>query len=121
MVQGSSGALNEADVAVIPWSEGESCRNNDVEPRASSALLTVECKFYTTPLPLGMGRGFIGLCAEFGRKKSYFAMNQPQGTVGLLLKKHAEHWEHSIVPASATDVGRFIGNLQTPFKNFKTG
>ena len=26
MVQGSSGALNKADVAVIPWSEGEWCR-----------------------------------------------------------------------------------------------
>jgi hypothetical protein len=39
----------------------------------------------------------------------------------MLLKKHVDHWEHSIVPASVTDVGRFIGNMQTPFKNFKTG
>ena len=68
MLQGSSGALHEADVAVLPRSEAAACRLNKVEPRASSAVWTIECKFYTTPLPLAMGRSFIGLCAEFGRK-----------------------------------------------------
>jgi hypothetical protein len=121
MMQGSSGVLHEADVVVIPRSEGAACRSSNVEPRASAALLTAECKFYTTPLPLGMGRSFIGLSSEFGKKKAFFAMNQPPGTVGVLLKKHVEHWEPSIVPVSVSDVGRFIGNLQTPFKNFKTG
>jgi hypothetical protein len=120
MLQGASGVLHEADIAVLPRSEAAACRSNDVEPRASSACLTVECKFYGTPLPLTMGRGFIGLCAEFGRKKTFFAMNQPQGNVGMLFKKHVVHWEHSIIPSAATDIGRFIGNLQTPFKNFKT-
>jgi len=119
MLQGVSGVLHEADVAVLPRSEGAACRINNVEPRASSALLTIECKYYATPLPLGMGRSFIGLRADFGRRKVFFAMNQPPGTVGTLLKKHVEHWEHSIVPASVMDVGRFIGNLQTPFKDFK--
>ena len=51
----------------------------------------------------------------------FFAMNQPQGNVGMLLKKHVHHWEHSIIPASTADVVRLSGNLQTPFKNFKTG
>jgi hypothetical protein len=60
-----------------------------------------------------MGRSFIGLSYEFGKKKSFFVMNQPPGTVGTLLKRHVDHWEHSIVPPFVTDVGRFIGNLQT--------
>ena len=71
MLQGSSGTPHEADIAVIPRSEGLTCRLNRAEPRASTALLTIECKFYTTPLPLGMGRGFVGLAQSSARRRPF--------------------------------------------------
>ncbi len=120
-LQGRSGVLHEADVVVLPRSEALTCRQNRAEPRAASAILTIECKFYDTPPGIRLGRSFIGLSAEFGRNKAFFVLNQIPGNLGKLFTTHDRHWEQSIYPSSTSDVGRLIGNLQTPFKAYLHG
>jgi hypothetical protein len=118
-LEGSSGVCHEADVVVLPRSEGITCRAAKAHPNASRAILTGECKFYTDPLGLALGRGFLGLSAEFGKKKAFFIMNQIPGVIGRLLNPHSCLWEHTIVPASTNDVNRFIGRAQEIFKSYK--
>jgi len=120
-LEGKSGRLHEADLVVLPRSEGLSCRTGRVHPKASRALCTVECKSYDTPLGIDLGRSFIGLSAEFGKEKAFFVMNQSEGTIGRLLDEHNRNWEHSIVPPSTNDVARLIGSVQTMFKSYKVG
>jgi hypothetical protein len=67
-----SSVLHEADIAVLTRSEAKICRYNRVAPRTSSLVLTEECKFYTTSLGLGLARGFVGLCTEFGSEHCFF-------------------------------------------------
>src|SRR5688572_22886197 len=53
------------------------CRTNRVPPRHNAVWLAFECKFYTTSLPLGLGRSFMGLDADFSEKhhRCYFVAN----------------------------------------------
>jgi hypothetical protein len=118
-LEGKSGVMHEADVAVLPQAEALSCRTAQIYPKAGRALCTVECKFYETPLSINLGRSFIGLSAEFGKGKAFFVMNQPEGSIGRLLDEHKRKWEHSIVPPSASDINRFVGSVQTVFKSYK--
>jgi len=118
-MEGRSGVIHEADISVIPRVERLRCRQGKLFPKASRAVMTVECKFYDTPLGINLGRNFIGLQTDFGRDTAFFAMNQSEGSVGRLLDKHVKHWDHSVVPPYVNDVNRFIGQVQTVFKSYK--
>jgi len=72
-VEGASGVLHECDVAVLLRAEAITCRQLRVQPRQSRVILAVECKFYTVPIPLGLGRSFVGLAKDLpGRGDRYF-------------------------------------------------
>ncbi len=120
-LEGKSSRIHEADVVVLPRSEGLSCRTGKVHPKAGRALCTFECKFYDEPLGINLGRSFIGLSAEFGNEKAFFVMNQSEGSIGRLLDEHKRKWEHSVVPPFTNDVTRLIGSVQTVFKSYKVG
>jgi hypothetical protein len=120
-MQGKSGRMHEADVAVLPRTEAAACRAEQAFPKAAKALCAIECKCHDTPLGINLGRSFIGLSAEFGKERAFFVMNQPEGQIGRLLDEHKHKWEHSIVPASTSSISRFVGSIQTVFKSYKVG
>jgi hypothetical protein len=60
-VEGRSGVLHECDVAVLDRDEAQLCRREPVHPRNTKLLISVECKFHSSTIGLGYGRGFLGL------------------------------------------------------------
>lgn len=118
-VTGKSSVLHEADIAVLSRIEAMTCRQNRVAPRSSSLVLTVECKFYTTSLGLGLARGFIGLCTDFTGDRCFFVTNTSSDSVERLLAHQRRKWEHRVVPSGAVPVSRLKSSFQEVFKNFK--
>lgn len=116
---GGSKVAHEADFAVLTRDEAITCRHNQAIPRAASLVLGVECKFYTSSLWVGLARGFLGLCADFGGKDWFFVTNTEAQSTQQLLAYRRKNWEHRITPASQNDVGRLQALFQNVFKNFK--
>jgi hypothetical protein len=118
-VTGKSSVLHEADIAVLSRIEAITCRRNRVAPRSSSLVLTVECKFYTTGLGLGLARGFVGFCTDFTGDRCFFVTNTSSDSVLRLLAHQKRKWEHQVVPAGRNFVSRLRSAFQEVFKNFK--
>ncbi len=108
-VTGKSSVLHEADIAVMWRSESITCRQNHAEPRNASLLLSVECKFYTTSLGLGLARGFVGFCTDFTSERCFFVANTNSDPVERLLAHHKRKWEHRVLKSA----------FQEAFKTFK--
>ena len=66
--------LHECDVVDLDGAEATQSRRNNADPRSSKCLLAVECKYYATPLPLGMARGFVGLQADLRTHTAAFTL-----------------------------------------------
>jgi hypothetical protein len=118
-VTGKSGVLHEADIAVLSRTEAMTCRQSRVAPRSQSLVSTVECKFYTTSLGLGLARGFVGLCTDFTADRCFFVNNTDSVSVERLLAHQKKKWEHRVVPSETVPVGRLKSAFQEVFKNFK--
>lgn len=117
-VAGRSDVLHECDVAVLYRSEGVTCRRNRVHPRSAKIVLAVECKFYGTSLPLGLGRSFMGLGSDLGANDCYIVVNTTSPAIEKLLTHHKRRWEHNIRPQSTVSVNRLKNSFQKIFKNF---
>jgi len=78
----------------------------------------VECKFYGTPLKLGLGRSFMGLGSDLGANASYIVVNTASATMEKLLTYHKRQWEHDVKPSSTIAVMRLRNTFQKVFKNF---
>jgi hypothetical protein len=118
-VGGKSGVIHEADVAVILRDEAITSRNNQVPPRSSKVILAVECKFYSTNLPLSLARGFVGLCSELTSRDCFFVMNTGSTSVEKLLTHHGKNWENQVFPTSDR-VNLLRAAFREAFKHFKT-
>ncbi len=118
-VAGKSGVLHELDVCVIRQSEADTARQNQVHPRSAKVIIGVECKFYTTPLPLNLARAFIGLGSDISSKNIIFVTNAESESVEKLLTARGKQWANRAVPATPVDVERLRGEFQTAFKYFK--
>lgn len=122
MVSGKSGVLHECDVLVLHRTEAEACRQSSVIPRHSKVVLSVECKFYTANIPLGLARSFMGLVSDLSSGSQtccFFVVNTGSTNVEKLLAHHNKFWEHQISPSFAVDVERLRNAFQNIFKNFK--
>jgi hypothetical protein len=117
-VAGKSEVLHECDVAVLPQTEAQTCRQNNVHPRSSKLVLAVECKFYTVSLPLGLARSFIGLGVDFGTVGCHFVVNTESEVIEKLLAHHRRNWEHQVLPETPVNVDRLRNSFQKAFKNF---
>lgn len=117
-VSGKSGVQHECDVAVLDSAEAEACRRNQAAPRASQLVLSVECKFYSTPLPLGVARGFIGLTVDLGGKDNFLVTNTKCTAVEKLLIKHRRSWEHQIFPGSTAVIERLHNQFRVVFRDY---
>lgn len=119
-VAGSSDVVHECDVLILSQAEAETCRRQRVLPRASKVILGIECKLHGAEIPLGEGRGFIGLTSEFQRVDFYFVSNISSPSVRKLLNAKSKRWEHNISPTPpsfTTDEERLINAFQKTFVN----
>jgi hypothetical protein len=117
-VSGKSGVLHECDVAVLLKSEADLCRSENVSPRSARVVISAECKFYASDIPLGMARGFVGLTADLSAKDKFFVVNTESDSVERLLTHHARGWENLIVPGSGT-VSRLRHDFRAAYKKYK--
>ena len=118
-VHGKSTVLHECDVAVIEHDECETCRQNQVSPKSSKVLLSVECKFYSTTLHLNLARSFIGLEADLSTKDAFFVSNNSSSSVEKFLTRRSKKWEHRVIPSSLNESTKLRYAFQTVFKEFK--
>jgi hypothetical protein len=114
-VQGSSGVLHECDVVVLESAEAAQSRRNNADPRSSKCLLAVECKYYATPLPLGMARGFVGLHADLRMHTAAFVANVGSPTVDRYLNSRRQGYEFEVLPGTP-HAGHFQSLIRSAFK-----
>lgn len=118
-VSGASGVLHECDVAVLYQSEAATCRINSVSPRSSKLVMGIECKFYSSNIPLGQARAFMGLRVDLTAQDCYFVINTSSDSAQKLLAKKNRDYGINIVPSSSTTVERLRSNFQSSFAKFK--
>jgi hypothetical protein len=118
-VQGKSGVLHECDVLVLPASEAELSRNNDVAPRGTRSLIAIECKYYAGYLSLHLARGFHGLHADLGVKNPYFIANIKAPRIQRYLTSLSRNWENGVVPGTQ-EAMYFMGQLREAFKKYQS-
>ena len=120
-IAGASMVLHECDVSVLLQDEAELCRNatNNVAPRATKVIISVEAKFYDSSLGLHLGRAFLGFTMDVYAFRSFFVINRASQSIERLLSHKKRSWDHNIQPQNATDVVRLRNAFQTAFKDFK--
>lgn len=118
-VSGKSQLIHEADVVVLASPEADLSRNNSVPPRSHQCILTIECKFYASNIPLFLGRGFVGLYSDLSARESFFVTNSGSDSVQKLLVHKRLKWESQIQPVQAVNVERFRNAVQEVFKDYK--
>lgn len=118
-VAGQSTVAHECDVSVLWATEAQMCRNDRVLPRSMSVEIAVECKFYTTPVPLNLARSFIGLGADLTANHCYFVVNTSSVNAERLLARKGKHWNTTVIPSNGYEVQRLRNTFQTAFANFK--
>lgn len=99
-VEGRSGVLHECDVLVLPRSEARAARSRKVAPRGSTILIAVECKYYTSPIGIALGREFQGLHADASTKEPRFVSNLCSKNVERYLTHLGREWNSLVVPSS---------------------
>jgi len=103
----------------IDAGEAEFARDNTTPPRSTKALLTVECKFLSGDIGIALGRGFVGLCSDFGSKECIFVSNANSNGVARMLTYQNKSWQHELEPANTVIEVRFRNVVQDLFKNYK--
>lgn len=119
-VSGKSKVNHECDVAVIFQDEADTCRNNNVHPRSSKVLLSVECKYYlSSTLGVNLGRSFLGLIDDIYTDGRFFVSTQNKGSVDKLFSRHRKEYEIGLSPLTPDKETRLIGSFEKIFRNFK--
>jgi hypothetical protein len=120
-VSGVSKVLHECDVLLLEKSEAELCRNNNVSPQSSKAILAAECKYYS-PRNFGikLAREFLGLTRDFSNNcKYYFIYNTTSQSVEELLAHHKNgRWFRYVVPSRIDDVNLIRSEFKNAIRNF---
>lgn len=120
-VSGISKVLHECDVLLLEKSEAEICRNNNVSPQSSKAILAAECKYYS-PRNFGikLAREYLGLTSDFSSNcKYYFVYNTTSQSVEELLAHHKKGcWFRYVIPSRSDDVDLLKNELKNAIKNF---
>ena len=120
-VAGHSEVLHECDVSVLRADEANLCRQSlvRISPRSAKVVLAIEAKFYTVPLSLHLGRGFLGLVRDLSSDSVFFVMNRGAPSIEKLLAHKKQKWDKDVSPSNAKAVERLRNALQTAFVNFK--
>lgn len=115
---GKSKVEHEADVVVLYSEAAHKCRRSHYSPISSKAILSVECKYYSTKLKLDLARSFIGLVQDLSVKEAFFVSNTNSNSVQKLLSIRVKNWERDILPSSNRETERLTNSFQTIFKNY---
>jgi hypothetical protein len=115
-VQGRSRVLHECDVLVLSQEEADRARVQQVAPRGGHSLLAIECKFYTSTLNLGLARGFEGLHADLGTRRTLFVANLNAVRVARYLNHRRRSWEQTVRPG-AQQVNHVESLIREAFKD----
>jgi hypothetical protein len=119
-ISGRSGVLHECDVAVLFRDEAISCRQGRVVPRYNKVVLSVECKFYATPIPLHQARSFMGLLTDIPNGDDrFFVVNTHSSNAEKMLAYHRKNWEHNLAPYAPDYVNKLRTAFEKKFANFK--
>lgn len=100
-VLGNSHVQHECDVVILKASEAHECRTFGIIPRASACVCAIECKYYTSRLPLNQARGFVGLKSDLGSVPAMFVANTTSISSARYLGRRAGDWEHRVLPGSS--------------------
>jgi hypothetical protein len=111
--------LHECDVLVLPVTEANLSRNNEVAPRGTRSLIAIECKYYAGHLSLQLARGFHGLHADLGVKNPYFIANLQAQRIQRYLTYLGRNWESGVMPHSQ-EATFFVGQLREAFKKYQS-
>lgn len=115
-VQGNSGVEHECDVLVLDAAEAQVCRQIGASPHSRRSLLAIECKFYTSSLPLHQARGFAGLKTDLGQTDAIFVANTNSASaVKFLNHKRNLTQEFDALPAS-TQIAPLRSHIREAFK-----
>lgn len=119
-VSGKSRVNHECDVAVLYQDEGNTCRNNNVHPRSSKVVLSVECKYYlSSTLGVDLGRSFLGLIDDIYADGRFFVSTQNTGSVDKLFSRHKKEYEVGLSPLTPDQEVRLRGSFEKIFRNFQ--
>ncbi len=116
MVQGTSGVEHECDVVVLDSDEARVCRQASASPRSRRCIVAIECKYYLTPLPLGMARGFAGLKGDLGSTPVIFAANTTSNSAKRYLTHRGLTQEFQAIPGSR-EVEHLRSHIREAFKS----
>lgn len=121
-VTGKSKVKHECDVAVVFKDEADTCRLEDVDPRASKVMLTVECKYYiNSNAGINHGRSFLGLINDIYGNDRYFVATQASPSVSRLFARHNKEYEVGMSPLRPDLEVRLRGAFEKTFRDFKSG
>jgi hypothetical protein len=118
-VAGKSTVTHECDVVVLEQEEATECRATGANPRYSSGLIFVECKYYSSNLPLRLAREFLGLCREMRAADCFFVANSTSDSVLKILAHMNCHRTAHVVPTS-TDATKLLNLFREKFDHFKS-
>jgi hypothetical protein len=118
-VSGKSRVNHECDVAVVYQDEAETCRANNVHPRSSKVLMSVECKYYlSSALGVDLGRSFLGLSDDIYTDGRFFVSTQNKGSVDRLFARHRKEFEIGLSPLAPKLETRLQGSFEKVFRNY---
>ncbi|BEL05449.1 hypothetical protein Q0Z83_036400 [Actinoplanes sichuanensis] len=92
IVGGRTKTEGECDILILDHHAAGTSRAKRQSPAASKCLAVIECKFYSTTLPVALGREFANLCRDRGQRLlGYFVSNQtgPQAWKTLAAEPNA--------------------------------
>lgn len=119
-VSGKSRVNHECDVAVVDQDEANTCRANNVHPRSSKVLLSIECKYYlSSTLGVGLGRSFLGLIEDIYTEGRFFVSTQNKGSVDKLFSRHRKEYEIGLSPLAPDLEIRLRGSFEKIFRNYQ--
>lgn len=119
-VSGKSKVNHECDVAVIYKDEADTCRRNNVHPRSSKVLMSVEAKYYiSSAIGIGLGRSFLGLINDIYPNGRFFVSTQMSGSIDRLFSRHNKEYEIGLSPTAPDLEIRLRGSFEKIFRNFK--
>lgn len=94
---GKTGVEHECDVAVLRADDGSWCRTHRVHPKSSRLILSAECKYLAGPVPLHLGRAFVGLDSDLSSTygQCHFVVNTTSLSVmKMLARQNRDGHEH---------------------------
>lgn len=117
-VAGGSGVAHECDVALIDQAEANRSRTGGIHPRRRGLVASIEAKHYVASPGIGVGRGFLGLAAELGQKKSSlgFPAKGSANIAALIASKPSECFDELLPGAPAAS--RIRAHLDQQIRNW---